>query len=71
MKYITQQSTPTIQVTFEMTAEELQLITQGIGNTSETSRTNAGMTKQQSKKAGEFYSALIQACKDFGVSPNE
>ena len=45
MKYITQQSTPTIQVTFEMTAEELQLITQGIGNTSETSRTNAGMTK--------------------------
>lgn len=71
MKYITQQSTPTIQVTFEMTAEELQLITQGIGNTSETSRTNAGMTKQQSKKVGEFYNALIQACQDFGVNPNE
>ena len=71
MKYITQQSTPTIQVTFEMTAEELQLITRGLGNTSETSRINSGMTKLQAKNVGEFYNALIQACKDFGVIPNE
>lgn len=71
MKYISQQSTPTIQVTFQLTADELELITLGIGNTSENSRITAGMSKQQSQSVGEFYIALSDACKEFGVAYNE
>lgn len=71
MKYITQQSTPTIQVTFQLTADELELITLGIGNTSENSRISAGMTKHQSQSVGEFYIALTDACKEFGVAYHE
>ena len=67
MKYISQQSTPTIQVTFQLTTDELELITLGIGSTSETSRITAGMSKQQAQSVGEFYNALCDACKAFGV----
>ena len=71
MKYITQQSTPTIQVTFQLTADELELITLGIGSTSETSRVTAGMSKQQAQSVGNFYIALSDACKEFGVAHHE
>ena len=71
MKYISQQSTPTIQVTFQLTTDELELITLGIGSTSETSRITVGMSKQQSQSVGKFYNALCDACKEFGVAYRE
>ena len=67
MKYITQPNQSTVQVTFEMTVEELKLLTEGIGNTSQTSRVNAGMTVQQAIVCGEFFWTVLEACKTIGI----
>ena len=50
-----------------MTVEELKLLTEGIGNTSQTSRVNAGMTVQQAMVCGEFFWTALEACKDIGI----
>ena len=67
MKYITQPNQSIIQVTFEMTVEELKLLTEGIGNTTQTGRVNAGMTVQQAMVCGKFFWIASEACKDIGI----
>lgn len=71
MKYIKQPNQSTIQVTFEMTVEELKLLTEGIGNTSELSREKAGMTRKEAQTCGNLYGPLSDACKYYGVIINE
>lgn len=69
MKFVkTQNMSDTIQVTFELTREELKLITDGIGLTSQQSRENIGMSKTQASKVGSFYYCLYSACKKFNIT---
>ena len=68
MKFVeTQNMSDTVQVTFELTREELKLITDGIGSTSQQSRENIGMSKTQASKVGSFYYCLTSACKKFNI----
>lgn len=68
MKFVeTQNMSETIQVTFELTREELRLITDGIGSTSQISREEIGMSESQSIKVGSFYYVLSSACKKFDI----
>lgn len=69
MKFVeTQNMSDTVQVTFELTREELKLITDGIGSTSQQSRENIGMSRTQASKVGSFYYILSNACKKFNIS---
>ena len=68
MKFVeTQNMSDTVQVTFELTREELKLITDGVGSTSQQSRENIGMSKIQASKVGSFYYCLSSACKKFNI----
>lgn len=68
MKFVENQSmTDTIQVTFELAREELKLITDGIGSTSQQCREEIGMSKTQASKVGSFYNCLSSACKKFNI----
>jgi hypothetical protein len=69
MKFVENQSmTDTIQVTFELTREELKLITDGLGSTSHQGRESIGMSSTQASKIGSFYYILSNACKKFNIS---
>ncbi len=68
MKFVeTQNMSETIQVTFELTREELKLITDGIGSTTEIGREEIGMSESQASKVGSFYYVLSSACKKFNI----
>lgn len=71
MKYIPQPNNPTIQVTFEMTIEELKALTQGLGATSQSSRVKAGMTELQSSVCDRFFYTADEACKALGINTND
>jgi hypothetical protein len=69
MKFVeTQNMSETIQVTFELTREELKLITDGLGSTSQQSRENIGMSKTQASKVWSFYYCLSSACEKFNIT---
>jgi len=71
MKYIKQPNQSTIQVTFEMTVEELKLLTQGLGCTNQDSRVKAGMTPSQSSVCCKFFHVASEACKDIEIKTND
>ena len=71
MKYIRQTNNPTIQVSFEMTIEELKALTQGLGATSQSSRVTAGMTELQASACDRFFYTADEACKALGINTND
>lgn len=48
----------TVTLTLEMTRADLQMLFEGVGNTSIKSRKDAGMSNEQSALYSEFYYAL-------------
>lgn len=71
MKYIRQTNNPTIQVTFEMTIEELKALTQGLWATSQSSRVQAVMTELQASACDSFFYTADEACKALGINTND
>lgn len=70
MKLIEEQPDDTVSVSIQMTRDELRLITQGLGNTSQTSRINAGMQPSESSSIFDLYCTLVEACRQSGIELN-
>lgn len=60
-------SNDVVYVSIQTTRDELRLITQGLGQTSYSSRVDAGMRPSESDSCRHLFYTLDEACRNLGI----